>query len=53
MDLRLDDEDEQFDEWRTSPVEVVDPLAWDLARLRNAARTNETHLGIEMGGMPN
>ncbi|PFX23473.1 Protein ELYS [Stylophora pistillata] len=50
VDLRLDDEDEQFDEWRTSPVEVIDPLACDLAQLRNTARTTETHLGIEMGG---
>ncbi|RMX53817.1 hypothetical protein pdam_00000467 [Pocillopora damicornis] len=50
VDLRLDDEDEQFDEWRTSPIEVVDPLACDLAQLRNTARTNESHLGIEVGG---
>lgn len=53
VDLRLDDEDEQFDEWRTSPIEVVDPLACDLVQLRNTARTNESHLGIEVGGMSN
>ena len=51
VDLRLDDEGEEFDEWHTSPIEVVNPLSHDLAQLRNTARTNGTHIGIEIGGM--
>ncbi|KAJ7394682.1 Protein ELYS [Desmophyllum pertusum] len=50
VDLRLDDEGEEFDEWHTSPIEVVNPLSHDLAQLRNTARTNGTHIGIEIGG---
>lgn len=51
LDLRLDDEGEEFDEWLTSPIEVVNPFSHDMAQLRNTARTNGTHLGIEIGGM--
>lgn len=51
VDLRLDDEGEEFDEWHTSPIEVVNPLSHDMAQLRNTARTNGTHLGVEIGSM--
>ncbi|XP_078375377.1 protein ELYS-like isoform X3 [Oculina patagonica] len=49
VDLRLDDEGEEFDEWHKSPIEVVNPSSHDMAQLRNTARTNGTHLGIEIG----
>ena len=51
IDLRLDDEGEEFDEWRTSPIEVVNPSPHDMAQLRNTARTNGTHLAVEIGSM--
>jgi len=51
VDLRLDDEGEEFDEWHTSSIEVVNPLSHEMAQLRNTARTNGTHLGIEIGSM--
>ena len=51
VDLRLDDEGEEFDEWHTSLIEVVNPLSHAMAQLRNTARTNGTHLGIEIGSM--
>lgn len=49
VDLRLDDEGEEFDEWHTSPIEVVNPLSHDMAQLRNIARTKGSHLAIEIG----
>ncbi|CAH3037704.1 unnamed protein product [Porites lobata] len=49
VDLRLDDEGEEFDEWHASPVELVNPLSHDMPQLRNSARTNGTHLAIEIG----
>lgn len=49
LDLRLDDEGEEFDEWLTSPIEVVNPFSNEMAQLRNTARTNGTHIGIEIG----
>lgn len=52
VDLRLDDEGEEFDEWHMSPIEVVNPLSHDMAQLRNTARINGTHLAIEIGSMP-
>lgn len=51
VDLRLDDEGEEFDEWHTSSIEVVNALSHDMAQLRNTARTNGTHLAIEIGSM--
>lgn len=51
VDLRLDDEGEEFDEWHASPVELVNPLSHDMPQLRNSARTNGTHLAIEIGSM--
>ena len=51
LDLRLDDEGEEFDEWHTSPIEVVNPFSHEMAQLRNTARINGTHLGIEIGSM--
>lgn len=49
IDLRLDDEGEEFDEWHTSPAEVINPGSQDMAQLRNAARINGTHLVLEIG----
>lgn len=49
IDLRLDDEAEEFDEWHMSPIDVVDTESHDMAQLRNAARRNGTHLAIEIG----
>ena len=51
VDLRLDDEGEEFDEWHTSRIEVVNPSSHEIAQLRNTARMNETHLGMEIGSM--
>lgn len=51
VDLRLDDEGEEFDEWHASPVELVNPSSHDMPQLRNSARTNGTHLAIEIGSM--
>ena len=51
VDLRLDDEEEEFDEWHASPIEVVNSLSHEMAQLRNSARTNGTHLAIEIGSM--
>lgn len=51
IDLRLDDEAEEFDEWHMSPIDVVDTESHDMAQLRNAARRNGTHLAIEIGSM--
>ncbi|KAK2553031.1 Protein ELYS [Acropora cervicornis] len=49
IDLRLDDEAEEFDEWHMSPIDVVDSESHDMEQLRNAARRNGTHLAIEIG----
>ena len=51
IDLRLDDEGEEFDEWHMSPIEVVNTVSYDMAQCRNDARRNGTHLAIEMGSM--
>ena len=49
VDLRLDDDHEEFDEWHRSKIEVLDHPIQDLAQVRYEARLNGTHVGIEFG----
>jgi hypothetical protein len=50
VDLRLDDDVEEFDEWNPSQLEIVDPDNPDIASLRSRAREDGSHMAFELGG---
>lgn len=51
VDLRLDDDVEEFDEWNPSHLEVVDPDDPNFAALRSRAREDGGHIAFELGGL--
>ena len=51
VDLRLDDDVEEFDEWNPSHLEIVDADNPDIASLRSRARDDGAHMAFELGGM--
>ena len=50
VDLRLDDDVEEFDEWHPSHLEIVDPDNPDVAAVRSRAREDGGHMAFELGG---
>ena len=48
VDLRIDDEAEQFDEWNPSHIEFISED--NVAMQRIAAQERGSHLAIELGG---
>ena len=51
VDLRLDDDVEEFDEWNQSHLEIVDPDDPNFASLRSRAREDGAHIAFELGGL--
>ena len=51
VDMRLDDDVEEFDEWNPSQLEIVDPDDPNLASLRSKARDDGAHIAFELGGL--
>lgn len=50
VDLRLDDDVEEFDEWNPSHLEIVDVDSPNMASLRSRAREDGAHIAFELGG---
>ncbi|XP_046849987.1 protein ELYS-like isoform X2 [Xenia sp. Carnegie-2017] len=50
VDLRLDDDVEEFDEWNPSTLEIVDADDPDTEVHRISSRENGTHVAFELGG---
>lgn len=50
VDMRLDDDVEEFDEWNPSHLQIVDPGNTNIARLRTTARSDGAHIAFELGG---
>ena len=51
VDLRLDDDVEEFDEWNPSHLQIVDLDNPNIASLRSRAREDGAHMAFELGGM--
>ncbi|CAB3993861.1 ELYS-like, partial [Paramuricea clavata] len=50
VDLRLDDDVEEFDEWNPSHLQIVDLDNPNIALLRSRAREDGAHMAFELGG---
>ena len=50
MDMRTDDESEQSDEWKPSPIELVSRDRDTVAAQRLGAKKRGAHLAVELGG---
>ena len=51
IDMRVDDEAEQFDEWNPSHIELVNCGVQDVAAQRVTAKEQGGHLAVELAGM--
>ena len=52
VDMRIDDDVEEFDEWNCSHLEFLAPESTveDVADFRVEAKSGGAHIGIELGG---
>ena len=50
VDMRTDDESEQSDEWKPSPIELVSCDKDTIAAQRLGAKKRGAHLAVELGG---
>lgn len=51
VDMRLDDDVEEFDEWSPSQLEIVDPENPNIPSLRSRSRDDGAHMAYELGGL--
>ena len=51
VDMRLDDDLEEFDEWNPSHLQIIDPRNTNIAKLRKEAKSDGAHIAFELGGL--
>ena len=50
IDMRLDDDVEEFDEWNPSHLQIIDPENGNISKQRETARCDGAHIAFELGG---